>query len=82
MLGQHVFTKFNSEFNEIKIDCDVLFRRVNYLQTLIDHFWNKWRREYLTELRECHKLTNVISDRQIKLNKVIIIEETRVPRLR
>ena len=34
------------------------------------------------ELRERHKLTNVIPDRQIKINEVIIIEETHVPRSR
>ena len=34
------------------------------------------------ELRERHKLTNVIPDRQIKLNEVVIIEETQVPRSR
>ena len=34
------------------------------------------------ELRERHKLTNVIPDRQIKLNEVVIIEETHVPRSR
>ena len=39
-------------------------------------------REYLSELRERQKLTNVIPDRQIKLNGVVIIEETHVPRSR
>ena len=32
----------------------------------------------MSELRERHKLTNVIPDRQIKLNEVVIIEETHV----
>ena len=36
----------------------------------------------MLELREHHKLTNVIPDRQIKLNEVVIIEQTRVPRSR
>ena len=30
------------------------------------------------ELRKRHKLTNVIPDRQIKLNEVVIVEETHV----
>ena len=47
-----------------------------------DHYWNRWRREYLSELCERHKLINVIPDRQIKLNEVVIIEETHVPRTR
>ena len=81
LLGRRVLTKFNSDFNENKIDDDALSRRGHYLQTLIDHYWSRWRREYLSELRERHKLINVIPDGQIKLNKVII-EETHVPRLR
>ena len=34
----------------------------------------------MSELRERHKLTNVIIDRHIKLCEVFIIEETHVPR--
>ena len=34
----------------------------------------------MSELRERHKLTNVIPDRQIKLNEVVIIEETHLLR--
>ena len=36
----------------------------------------------MSELRERHELANVILDRQIKLNEVVIIEETHTPRLR
>ena len=61
------------------MDCDALSRRVHYLQTLIDHFWKKGRQDYLFELRERHKLKNVIPDREIKLNEVVIREETHVP---
>ena len=61
------------------MDCDALSRRVHYLQTLIDHFWNKGRQDYLFELRERHQLINVIPDREIKLNEVVIREETHVP---
>ena len=56
--------------------------RSHYLQTLIDHYWNRRRQVYLSELRKHHKLTNVIPERQIKLNKVLIIEEAHVPRSR
>ena len=38
LLGRRVLTKFNSDFNENIIDCDTLFRRKHYLQTLIDHY--------------------------------------------
>ena len=51
LLGRRVLTKFNSDFDENIIDCDTLFRRKNYLQTLVDHYQNRWKREYLFELR-------------------------------
>ena len=82
LFGRRVLTKFDCDFNENNMDCDALCRKVHYFQTLIDHYWNRWRREYLSELRERHKLRNVIPDHQIKLNKVAIIEETHVPRPR
>ena len=62
------------------MDRNALTRRIHYLQTLIIHYWSKWKREYLSELRERHKVTNVIPDRQIKLNEVVVIEKTHVPR--
>ena len=64
------------------MDCDALSRRAHYLQILIVHYWNRWRQEHLPELHERHELTNVFPYRQIKLNEVVIIEETHVPRSR
>ena len=52
------------------------------MQTLIGHYWNRWRREYLSKLCELHKHTNIISDHQIKLNPAVIIEETHITRSR
>ena len=80
MLGRRVLKKLDSDFNENNMDRNALTRRIHYLQTLIIHYWSKWKREYLSELRERHKVTNVIPDRQIKLNEVVVIEKTHVPR--
>ena len=41
LLGRRVLTKLDSDFNENNMDCDVLSRRVNYLETLIVHYWNR-----------------------------------------
>ena len=55
-LGRRVLTELDRDFNENSMDCDALSRRVYYLQTLVVHYWNRWRREYLSELRERRKL--------------------------
>ena len=80
LLGRSILTKINNDFNENNMDLDASSGRVHYLQTLIDHYWNRWRQEYLPELRERHKLANVIPDCQIKFNEVVIIEKNHVQR--
>ena len=37
--------------DERQIDHDARFR---YLSVKLAHFWNRWRREYLADLREYH----------------------------
>ena len=37
---------------------DKLCKRFLYLSRKLTHFWKRWRREYLTDLREQHKLKN------------------------
>lgn len=32
-------------------------RRERYLATLLGHFWRRWKKEYLLELREHHNLS-------------------------
>ena len=39
------------EVSEIKL----LTRRQRYIASLMRHFWNPWKREYLVELREHHR---------------------------
>ena len=44
LLGRRLLTKFNNELNKNNISFDALSRPVDYLTTLIDHYWNRWNR--------------------------------------
>ena len=43
-------------------------RRFRYLSVRLAHFWNRWRREYLTDLREFHR--NKVSHESAKAVRV------------
>ena len=40
---------------DISVENDIS-KRAKYTETLLDHWWKRWRDDYLTELREYHKL--------------------------
>ena len=53
----------------------------NKLENLITHFWDRWRKEYVLNLREYQKV--VLPREQyprIEVGDVVLIEEGRVPR--
>ena len=51
-----------------------LTRRLVHLNNLIDHFWERWRREYLLELREPHRYANNTQEpHHLKVGDIVII---------
>ena len=40
---------------DFEMSPDVLTRWARYLNSTIDKFWERWRKEYLVELRTAHK---------------------------
>ena len=51
------------------------------LQNIINHFWDRWRKEYLVNLREHHKINSYKKNRPtIQLNDVVIIGDANRPR--
>ena len=69
---------------EIIVTTENLSRRAKYFQTLLSHFWSRWRREYLSELREVHshvaRSYKSTGGRFIKQDDIVLISEDRVPR--
>jgi hypothetical protein len=53
----------------------LLTKRLMHLNRLLEHFWNRWRREYLVELRECHRRLYKSSSDVISVGDVVIIHD-------
>ncbi|XP_044173178.1 uncharacterized protein LOC122957230 [Acropora millepora] len=60
---------------------EVLSRRAKFLQRILDHFWNRWRSEYLTQLREQHRGSKRVGPlRKVQVGDVVCIHEKTTPR--
>ena len=59
------FVDLNSDLNE-GITPENFSRRFMYVTRKLNHFWTRWRREYLTDLREAHRMQK---------RKLCIVEE-------
>lgn len=56
-----------------------LLRRFRYLAKLRIHFWNRWRREYLTDLREHHRGKKE-SQNKVSIGDVVLVHEDNAKR--
>ncbi|XP_064469845.1 uncharacterized protein LOC135384579 [Ornithodoros turicata] len=57
-----------------------LRERWRHLQRLADHFWRRWKREYLLELRSAHTASCEGSPVGIQREDIALLHEERVPR--
>ncbi len=49
--GQH-----NEELGEdVNVVASDISKRMIHLNTVLEHFWKRWEKEYLLELREVHR---------------------------
>ena len=67
--------------SEVEPDNDEgkLSKRFLYLTKLLTHFWNRWRREYMTDLREYHKLSDCKTV-PVKKGQIVLLQEENVKR--
>lgn len=61
-----------------EIDVD---KRKKYVRTLIEHFWSRWLKEYLSELRENYRPTTKNAKCVPRKNDVVLIIEDKKPRI-
>lgn len=68
---------------EFNLDANQMTARVRHLNNVLNHFWKRWRTEYLSCLREVHsnlpqKTRGEIS--VIKVGDVVIVKDEHLPR--
>ena len=60
---------------------DVLTRRARHLNYALTHFWERWRKEYLIELRESHRRYRGNADgKQVSVGDVVVVHDDGQPR--
>ena len=47
--------------------------RFKYLSTRLEHFWQRWRKEYLANLREFHRCRSEKQERKVKIGDVVVV---------
>ena len=58
----------------------VLPKRVHHIQMLLNHFWSRWRNEYVTPLREYDKKYKQTNKTKSSINDIVIVFEEKQPR--
>ena len=58
----------------------VLVKRKKMMDKMLTHFWNRWRKEYVTNLREQQRISKQRYSSAIKINDIVIIYEDKQPR--
>lgn len=72
--------------DEINLDIDVseadLSKRMKHLSTLMNHFWKRWRNEYLLELRDSHRqyAKKCGRTKQVQVGDVVVVHDDDQPR--
>ena len=66
---------------DIDVQPQDLSRRMQHLSNILNHFWKRWRNEYLIELRNAHRhQSQNDASTAISIGDVVIVHEENQPR--
>ena len=69
---------------DVSVTPSDISRRMIHLNTVCEHFWKRWKREYLLELRESHRHSNRPPKKshcsQIAVGDMVLVHEDSKPR--
>ena len=76
LLGRRLLSTFDEPFDDgVDVDSAVITKRMKYLKSLSDHYWKRFRDEYLLELRSQH-VQGGDPTRVPEAGEVVVIEGT------
>lgn len=71
----------SSDLSDEEDDAHTLQKRARYLERLLKHFWNRWLKEYLVNLRESHRSKcKKGQTRDISIGDIVIIHDENIAR--
>ena len=83
-LPDHLGYLYGPDDEEFSVDSVQLTRRMKYLNNTLNHFWNRWRTEYLSELREAHvhsaRKNLVTRGSDVSVGDIVIVHDEQLPR--
>ena len=80
VLGKRILTIPDQDIDVQNEGRSKLLRREKHLENVLQHFWKRWKAEYLTQLREHHQPSKK-DGQSVKVGDVVLIQEDNVKRL-
>ena len=66
---------------DVDVQPQDLSRRMQHLSNVLNHFWKRWRNEYLIELRNTHRYLNQNDTiKTVSVGDVVVVHEEDQPR--
>ena len=66
---------------DFELTTEMLQKRAKHLNNVINHFWKRWSREYLLELRDAHRQRNSKSaKRNLSAGDIVLVHDQDQPR--
>lgn len=67
---------------DFEVNASKLTKRMKHLASVLNHFWKRWRSEYLAELRESHRYAakKTAHASSVKVGDIVIVHDDALPR--
>ena len=66
---------------EFTVNDETLQRRARHLNNVINHFWKRWNKEYLLELRNAHRYPSTSQQfSSAREGDIVVIQDPNMPR--